>query len=82
MEKIYRVAMGVFVVFLLLPPWAHALEVGLARLQDGEVRVIGKGAEKEVSIYWQGVVVTTSTGGGSFNFTSLERPCHLRRQAE
>ncbi len=46
MEKISRVSIGVFVVFLLLPPWAHALEVGMARLQDGEVRVMGKGARK------------------------------------
>ena len=66
--------MGVFVVFLLLPPWAHALEVGLARLQDGEVRVMGKGAAKDASIYWQGVAVTTSTGGGSFNFTTSNVP--------
>jgi hypothetical protein len=66
--------MGVFVVFLVLPPWAHALEVGLARLQDGEVRVLGKGAAKDASIYWQGVAVTTSTGGGSFNFTTSNIP--------
>jgi hypothetical protein len=69
--------MGVFVVFLVLPPWAHALEVGLARLQDGEVRVMGKDAAKDASIYWQGVAVTTSTGGGSFQFTSssIPTPC-------
>ena len=66
--------MGVFVVFLVLPPWAHALEVGLARLQDGEVRVMGKDAAKDASIYWQGVAVTTSTGGGSFQFTSSSIP--------
>jgi len=64
----------VFVVFLVLPPWAHALEVGLARLQDGEVRVMGKGAAKDASISWQGVAVTTSTGGGSFQFTSSSIP--------
>ena len=74
MEQISRVAIGVFVVFLVLPPWAHALEVGLARLQDGEVRVMGKDAAKDASIYWQGVAVTTSTGGGSFQFTSSSIP--------
>ena len=73
-KQISRVSMGVFVVFLVLPPWAHALEVGLARLQDGEVRVMGKGAARDASIYWQGVAVTTSTGGGSFQFTSSNVP--------
>ena len=74
MEKISRVSIGVFVVVLLLPPWAHALEVGMARLQDGEVRVMGKGAPRDASIYWQGAAVTTSTGGGSFAFTSSNVP--------
>ena len=74
MEKTSRVSIGVFVVFLLLPPSAHALEVGLARLQDGGVRVMGKGAPRDASIYWQGVPVTTSTGGGSFSFTSSMVP--------
>ena len=74
MEKISRVSIGVFVVFLLLPPWAHALEVGMARLQDGEVRVMGKSVQRDASIYWQGVTVTTSTGGGSFSFTSSNVP--------
>jgi len=73
-EKISRVSIGVFVAFLLLPHWAHALEVGLARLQDGEVRVMGKGAARDASISWQGVAVTTSTGGGSFNFTTSNVP--------
>ena len=81
MEKISRVSIGVLCFFLLLPPRAHALEVGLARLQDGEVRVMGKGAAKDAPIYWQGVAVTTSTGGGSFA-SRVERPRHLRRQAE
>ena len=74
MEKISRVSMGVLVVFLVLPPCANALEVGIARLQDGEVRVMGKGAPRDASIYWQGAAVTTSTGGGSFNFTSSNVP--------
>ena len=74
MERISRVSIGVFVVALLLPQWAHALEVGMARLQDGEVRVMGKSARRDASISWQGVTVTTSTGGGSFSFTSSNVP--------
>jgi len=74
MEKVSRVSIGVFVVILVLPTWAHALEVGLARIQDGEVRVMGKGAAKDASISWQGAAVTTSTGGGSFNFSSSNIP--------
>ena len=74
MEKISRVSIGVFAVFLLLPLRAHALEVGMARLQDGEVRVMGKGAARDAFISWQGVAVTTSTGGGSFNFTTPNVP--------
>jgi len=58
------------VTFLLLPLSAHALDVGLATLQDGKVRVMGKGALGGASIQWQGNAVTTATGGGSFNFTS------------
>ena len=49
MEKIARVSIGVFVVFLQLPAWARALEVGMARLQEGEVRVMGTGAAREAS---------------------------------
>ena len=74
MQKTSRVSIGLFVLFMLLPLRALALEVGLARLQDGEVRVMGKGAAKDASISWQGVVVTTSTGGGSFNFTTSNVP--------
>lgn len=74
MEKLFRVSIGLFVAFLLLPHSAHALEVGMARLQDGEVRVMGKDAPRDASIYWQGVAVTTSTGGGSFAFSSSNIP--------
>lgn len=70
MEKVSRVSIGVLSFFLLLPRAAHALDVSSARLQDGQVRVIGKGAAKDAPIYWQDVAVTTSTGGGSFAFTS------------
>jgi len=73
-EKISRVSIGVFAVFLLLPAWALALEVGMARLQDGEVRVMGKGAARDASISWQGAAVTTSTGGGSHPFIKPEEP--------
>lgn len=74
MEAISRVSIGVFGLFLLLSPPAHALDVGSARIQDGEVRVMGKGAAKDASIFWQDVVVTTATGGGTFNFTSALVP--------
>jgi len=73
-EKISCVWIGVFGLFLLQPSSAHALEVGSARVQDGEVRVMGKGAARDAAIYWQGVAVTTATGGGSFSFTSPSLP--------
>lgn len=74
MEKASRVSIGVLGIFLLLPRPAHALEVGSARIQGGQVRVTGKGAAKDATIYWQDVAVTTSTGGGSFAFTSPTLP--------
>ena len=74
MEQISRASIGVFVVSLLLPSWAQALEVGSARIQSGEVRVMGKGAAPGASIYWQNVAVTTATGGGSFSFTTASIP--------
>jgi len=73
-EKTLRVSIGGLVIFLLLPTSARALEVGLARLQDGEVRVMGKGAATGSSIYWQEAAVATSTGGGSFNFITSNVP--------
>ena len=73
-QKIWRVSVGVIGLFLLLATSAHALEVGLARIQDGQVQVVGKGAVKESSVYWQDVQVTTSTGGGSFSFTTANIP--------
>jgi len=74
-KKISRVSIGVFgLCLLLLPARPQALEVGLARIHDGEVRVTGKGAAKDAPISWQGTLVTTSTKGGSFDFTSSNIP--------
>lgn len=74
MPTISRASIAVFGLVLLAPGGAHALEVGSARIQDGEVRVMGKGAAKDASIYWQDVAVTTATGGGSFTFRSASIP--------
>ena len=74
MNNISRISVAAFGCVLLVAPSAHALEVGVAKVQDGQVHVIGKAAAKDAPVYWQGVQVTTSTGGGSFNFTSPTIP--------
>lgn len=74
MKNIWRISLALVLGFLLQVPSVQALEVGLARVQDGQVQVVGKGAVKDAPVYWQGTQVTTSTGGGSFNFTSPTIP--------
>ena len=74
MHKTLRASLGLFGLLVLSPSPAQALEVGSARIQDGEVRVMGKDAPRSATIHWQGVAVTTATGGGSFSFSSALIP--------
>jgi hypothetical protein len=73
-RRLIGVSMGVSGLFLLLPSSAHALEVALARIHDDHVQVAGRGAARGSPVYWQGVPVTTSTGAGTFSFTTPDIP--------
>lgn len=73
-RALIELSIGVSGIFLLLPSSARALEAGLARIQDDHVQVGGKGAAKDSPVYWQGVPIATSTGGGTFSFTTQDIP--------
>lgn len=72
--NIGRVSVAAVWGLVLMASSAQALEVGVARIQDGQVQVVGKGAAKEAAVFRQGTQVTTSTGGGTFNFSSSNIP--------
>jgi hypothetical protein len=58
-------------VSIIFAPWAEAINVTLAEVQNGVAVVQGNKAAKNVAITWEDNVVTQSTKGGSFGFSGV-----------
>ena len=73
MQLVGILASGTVLLALLIAP-AHAIVIQNASLSSGTVSVSGSQAVKSANITWEGTVVTKSTKGGAFTFTTAVVP--------
>jgi hypothetical protein len=74
MKRLMAILGAAFMWLIFAASPAHALQVVVATIFAGEVRVIGIQAKKSANISWEGNVVTTSNKGGVFKFGTTDLP--------
>jgi hypothetical protein len=74
MKRLTAILGAAFMWLIFAASPAHALQVVVATIFAGEVRVIGIQAKKSASISWEGNPVTQSNKGGAFHFSTTDLP--------
>jgi hypothetical protein len=73
MKRCLTVFAAIVLLLFVVPP-AHACKIVSAIIAGGKVQVIGIGAGKKQTIYWEGTQVTKSDKFGAFYFSTTDLP--------
>jgi hypothetical protein len=74
MKRITATVIGVFALLVCNVFPAHAQHINVAEIAQGAVRIEGDQAKRNAPITWEGVVVTKTTNGGAFKFSTAILP--------
>ena len=74
MKRITATIIGVFAFSVCIVFPAHAQHINVAEIAQGAVQIEGDQAKRNAPITWEGVVVTKTTNGGAFKFSTAILP--------
>jgi Collagen triple helix repeat (20 copies) len=64
----YKIAFGILIT-VILTEYTYALTIRTAEIDQGKVVIVGRNAERDADIVWDGKLVTKADSFGKFEFT-------------